>query len=49
MVWRSLTRRYSSSIQGSSGSGCPPLHLVEPLRQPRGALGHLGVDGSRSS
>ncbi len=24
MVWRSLTRRYSSSIQGSSGSGRPP-------------------------
>ena len=34
MVWLSLTRRYSSSIHGSRGSGSPPAH-TRPRRSDR--------------
>ena len=44
MVWRSETRRYSSSIHASSGSGgCPWRTPREPFAEALDALGMLGV------
>ena len=48
MVWRSETRRYSSSIQASSGSGALPCaHRAEAVGQAAHALGLLRGGRSR--
>ena len=48
MVWWSLTRRYSSSIQGSSGSGCAPA-VTWRRRSARRPARSAMVSGAESS